>query len=203
MDTQTVAAYDTLAETFAREWREQPAPDDLYALLRRVFKAGGDTVDIGCGAGREVAWLNANGYPAVGYDASAGLLEAARTQYPGLSFRRAMLPELVGIAEGAFDNVVCETVIMHLPPAQIGAAVRRLLALLRPGGTLYLSWRVTPRPTSATARPALHCVRRRRRPRSAGRCAGPLRRGRRQPIVGQDPAPGRRAAAVTGRHRKD
>lgn len=151
MDTQTVAAYDTLAETFAREWREQPAPDDLYALLRRVFKAGGDTVDIGCGAGREVAWLNANGYPAVGYDASAGLLEAARTQYPGLSFRRAMLPELVGIAEGAFDNVVCETVIMHLPPAQIGAAVRRLLALLRPGGTLYLSWRVTPRPTSATA----------------------------------------------------
>ncbi|WP_347316924.1 class I SAM-dependent methyltransferase, partial [Ralstonia pseudosolanacearum] len=92
MDTQTVAAYDTLAETFAREWREQPAPDDLYALLRRVFKAGGDTVDIGCGAGREVAWLNANGYPAVGYDASAGLLEAARTQYPGLSFRRAMLP---------------------------------------------------------------------------------------------------------------
>ncbi|CAH0443058.1 class I SAM-dependent methyltransferase [Ralstonia pseudosolanacearum] len=144
MDTQTVAAYDTLADTFAREWREQPAPDDLYALLRRVFKAGGDTVDIGCGAGREVAWLNDNGYPAVGYDASAGLLEAARTQSPGLSFRRAMLPELVGLAEGAFDNVVCETVIMHLPPAQIGAAVRRLLALLRPGGTLYLSWRVTP-----------------------------------------------------------
>ena len=144
MDTQTVAAYDTLAETFAQEWREQPAPEDMYALLRREFKAGGATADIGCGAGREVAWLNANGYPAVGYDASAGLLEAARTQYPGLSFRRAPLPELVGIADGAFDNVVCETVIMHLPPEQIGAAVQRLVSLLRTGGTLYLSWRVTP-----------------------------------------------------------
>ena len=143
MDTQTVAAYDTLAETFAQEWREQPAPEDMYALLRREFKAGGATADIGCGAGREVAWLNANGYPAVGYDASAGLLEAARTQYPGLSFRRAPLPELVGIADGAFDNVVCETVIMHLPPEQIGAAVQRLVSLLRAGGTLYLSWRVT------------------------------------------------------------
>ena len=74
MDTQTVAAYDTLAETFAQEWREQPAPEDMYALFRREFKAGGATADIGCGAGREVAWLNANGYPAVGYDASAGLL---------------------------------------------------------------------------------------------------------------------------------
>jgi len=144
MDTQTVAAYDTLAETFAQEWREQPAPEDMYALFRREFKAGGATADIGCGAGREVAWLNANGYPAVGYDASAGLLEAARSQYPGLSFRRAPLPELVGIADGAFDNVVCETVIMHLPPEQIGAAVQRLVSLLRPGGTLYLSWRVTP-----------------------------------------------------------
>jgi SAM-dependent methyltransferase len=143
MDTQTVAAYDALAETFAQEWRDQPAPEDLYALLRREFKAGGATADIGCGAGREVAWLNANGYPAVGYDASAGLLEAAREQYPGLSFRQALLPELVGIAEGAFDNVLCETVIMHLPPEQIGAAVRRLVSLLRPGGTLYLSWRVT------------------------------------------------------------
>ena len=144
MDTQTVAAYDTLAETFAQEWREQPAPEDMYALFRREFKAGGATADIGCGAGREVACLNANGYPAVGYDASAGLLEAARSQYPGLAFRRSQLPELVGIAEGAFDNVVCETVIMHLPPEQIGAAVQRLVSLLRPGGTLYLSWRVTP-----------------------------------------------------------
>jgi 2-polyprenyl-3-methyl-5-hydroxy-6-metoxy-1,4-benzoquinol methylase len=144
MDTQTVAAYDALAETFAQEWREQPAPEDMYALFRRVFKEGGATADIGCGSGREVAWLNANGYPAVGYDASAGLLEAAREQHPGLSFRQALLPELVGIAEGAFDNVVCETVIMHLPPEQIGAAVRRLVSLLRPGGMLDLSWRVTP-----------------------------------------------------------
>ena len=53
-------------------------------------------------------------------------------------------PALRRIAEGAFDNVLCETVIMHLPPGQIGAAVQRLVSLLRPGGTLYLSWRVTP-----------------------------------------------------------
>jgi hypothetical protein len=32
---------------------------------------------------------------------------------------------------------------MHLDPAAIGAAVRNLIALLRPDGTLYLSWRVT------------------------------------------------------------
>ena len=53
------------------------------------------------------------------------------------------MPELDGVERGAFQNVLCETVIMHLDPAQIGPSVRSLRALLRPGGTLYLSWRVT------------------------------------------------------------
>ena len=50
---------------------------------------------------------------------------------------------LAGIADGSFTNVLCETVVMHLPPADIPASVRRLIAILEPGGTLYLSWRAT------------------------------------------------------------
>jgi hypothetical protein len=90
-----------------------------------------------------VAWLNANGFPAEGFDASDGLLAEARRRYPGLKFTHAELPDLKGIAPGSFDNVLCETVIMHLPPAQIGPSVGRLVALLEPAGTLYVSWRVT------------------------------------------------------------
>ncbi len=104
----------------------------------------GRTADIGCGSGREVAWLSANGYPAVGYDPSDGLLTQARTRYPALQFERAALPELAGLAAGSFDNVLCETVIMHLAPDLIPPSVARLLSLLRPGGVLYVSWRITP-----------------------------------------------------------
>src|SRR5262249_4779572 len=43
----------------------------------------------------------------------------------------------------SFDNVLCETVLMHLPRDDIAPSVRRLMAILRPGGCLYLSWRVT------------------------------------------------------------
>ena len=32
---------------------------------------------------------------------------------------------------------------MHLSPSEIAPAVARLMAILRPGGVLYLSWRVT------------------------------------------------------------
>lgn len=142
MDRLTLAAYDIAAADFARDWHEQPAPADLYGLLKRHFVPG-PTADIGCGSGREVAWLATQGFAAFGYDPSFGLLVEARRRYPGLAFRSGALPELTGIPDAVFANVLCETVLMHLPSDAVGPAVARLMAILRPGGTLYVSWRVT------------------------------------------------------------
>ena len=143
MDPETLGAYDAGAEKFAKDWHAQPAPTDLHALVKRFFRPGGRTADIGCGGGREVAFLAAGGYDAIGYDASDALLEQARLRYPRLSFATAVLPDLVGVPDAAFDNVLCETVIMHLRRPQILSAVQRLLTILKPNGILYLSWRVT------------------------------------------------------------
>ena len=143
MDRATLAAYDSDAAAYAKDWHEQPAPVDLQEIVARFFIKGGSTADIGCGSGREVAWLSANSYPATGYDASDGLLAEARGRYPQLEFAQAELPELDCIASKAFDNVLCETVIMHLDRALIAPSVRRMLDLVKPGGVFYLSWRVT------------------------------------------------------------
>jgi SAM-dependent methyltransferase len=142
MDRTTLAAYNDAATTFAEDWHAQPAPTDLHALIRYYFRPG-LTADIGCGSGREVAWLAANGFPSVGYDASEGLLFEARARYPQLSFETAALPELTPIAGESFDNVLCETVIMHLPREAIAPSLQRMMGILRPGGVLYVSWRVT------------------------------------------------------------
>jgi SAM-dependent methyltransferase len=143
MDRSTLAAYDSDAAAFARDWHEQPTPVDLQDIINRFFIEGGATADIGCGSGREVAWLNASGFPAVGFDASEGLLAEARKRYPHFTFAHAELPDLRGIAAGSYDNVLCETVIMHLAPALIAPSVRRMLDTVKPGGIFYLSWRVT------------------------------------------------------------
>jgi 2-polyprenyl-3-methyl-5-hydroxy-6-metoxy-1,4-benzoquinol methylase len=142
MDPRTLAAYDTAAPSYAADWNGQPAPADMHALLREHFHPG-PTIDVGCGAGRDTAWLAANGFEARGVDASEGLLREARAAHPGLRFDLAALPGLAGVERGAFENVLCETVVMHLPASQVAAATRSLAALLRAGGTLYLSWRVT------------------------------------------------------------
>jgi SAM-dependent methyltransferase len=143
MDRQTLIAYDSDAAAFAKDWHEQPAPVDLHDVVKRFFIKGGATADIGCGSGREVAWLDANGFPAEGFDASEGLLAEARSRYPQLKFSHADLPELPGIAANTYDNVLCETVIMHLDRALIAPSVRRMLDIAKPGGIFYLSWRVT------------------------------------------------------------
>jgi SAM-dependent methyltransferase len=141
MDRATLAAYDAAAAAYAKEWDAQPAPIDLHDLVRRFFRPG-LTADIGCGSGRDAAWLAANGFPSVGYDPSVGLLAQARAAHPGVRFEQAALPELDGLADAAFDNVLCETVIMHLRGAEIAPAVRRMRAILKPDGVLALSWRV-------------------------------------------------------------
>ena len=141
MDRDTLVAYDDAAAAYAKEWEAQPAPVDLHDLARLFFRPG-LTADIGCGSGRDAAWLTANGFPTVGYDPSEGLLAQARAAHPDVTFEQAALPELHGIADDTFDNVLCETVIMHLGRQEIAPAVRRMLAILKPDGMLALSWRV-------------------------------------------------------------
>jgi SAM-dependent methyltransferase len=142
MDQATLAVYDADPQTFVKRWREPPPDSDLHALIRRYFGPG-LTADIGSGSGRETAWLHANGFPVVGIDASEGLLAQARALYPQITFEHAVLPDLRGVAEHRFDNVLCKAVIMHLPREEIAPAVQRMMSLLKPGGVLLLYWRTT------------------------------------------------------------
>jgi SAM-dependent methyltransferase len=142
MDELTIGAYDGDPAGFAADWESQPADGELHDLVRRYFGPG-PTADVGCGSGRDTAWLAAAGFEVTGYDASPGLIAEARRIHPGIRFELAELPALAGLRAASFANVLCETVIMHLPASQIDAAVRRLAGLLRPGGMLYLTWRVT------------------------------------------------------------
>ena len=80
-DQQTLRVYDDAAPAFAKEWGEQPLPADLYRLLSEYFEPG-LTADIGCGSGRDLAWLASQGFSVRGFDVSEGLLVEARKRYP-------------------------------------------------------------------------------------------------------------------------
>jgi SAM-dependent methyltransferase len=143
MDRSTLAAYDADPQAYVDRWLARPEAIGLLDLMREHFKPGGLTADIGSGGGRLTAWLAGQGFAVVGFDASEGLLAEARARYPEIEFRRALLPDLPEVAPGSFDNVFCKGVLMHLPRAEVAPAARKLAALLKPGGTLLLNWRIT------------------------------------------------------------
>jgi 2-polyprenyl-3-methyl-5-hydroxy-6-metoxy-1,4-benzoquinol methylase len=142
VDKQTGSAYLALAKNYSDDWLAQPEPTDMYGLLKKYFKVGGKTIDVGSGNGRDSDWLSKNGFHVEGVDSSNELIKISKDLYPSIQFTHAQLPELTEIKD-VFDNVLCETVIMHLPTLSIVAAVTRLKNLLKPDGVIYLSWRVT------------------------------------------------------------
>lgn len=141
-DSLTSKAYENLAAAYSQDWNAQPEPVDMYNLFKRFLIKGGSTAEIGCGNGRDANWLTNNGFIVEAFDSSKELIRIAKNLYPNIHFGLANLPELREI-NGEYDNVVCETVIMHLPTIQIHPAIQSLRRILKYGGIMYLSWRVT------------------------------------------------------------
>ena len=49
----------------------------------------------------------------------------------------------MGLVNSKYDNILCETVVMHLQRDQIVEAIQNIKGILNNNGILYLSWRVT------------------------------------------------------------
>lgn len=141
-DEKTHIAYNENASAYSQDWLSQPEPTDIYQLVKKYFIPNGTTADIGCGNGRDSNWMNQNGFQVSGFDSSAELLKLAEDLFPQVQFSLAILPGLNEI-QNQYDNVFCETVIMHLHKNQIKSAIQNLKRILKLNGIMYLSWRVT------------------------------------------------------------
>lgn len=142
MDQQTLNVYTQDATMLCATYRNS-VPADLYRFIQQHFHLGQATADIGCGSGRDVAWLEAHGYPTTGYDASGAMLTEARRAYPGIDVREAALPGLASIPDQAWTNVLCCATLMHLPHSEIASAIGNLSRIVRPGGRLIVSYLAT------------------------------------------------------------
>lgn len=140
MDHETIAAYERTAAVRCARYR-LIMPTELRQFAHGFFLPGQPSADIGCGSGRDVAWLGQQGFPTVGYDASPAMLAEARLAYPGIDVRLDALPELMTVADASVANVLCSALLMHLPQHSLAAAIGALARVLRPGGRLLASYR--------------------------------------------------------------
>lgn len=142
MDYRTIQIYNSCAKEIA-ELHETLIPSRIYQLINKYFTKSGICADIGCGTGRDSAWLFKNGYSVIGIDASSGMLEEAKKHYPNIRYVQDSLPLLNCIKNISFINVLCSAVIMHLVNDDIAVAVSNLLRITAPNGVIILSFRTT------------------------------------------------------------
>lgn len=103
----------------------------LLAIYRELRPSGGRWLDFGCGAGGLVATARAAGIEAAGFEPGWGAQFARARGIPVID--GAQLSEVAG----TFDFVTAIEVLEHaVDPV---AALRQMRALLRPGGTLFLT----------------------------------------------------------------
>lgn len=142
MDKETIETYNREAQSIAK-LHATLTPHRIYELISQYFIKGEATADIGCGIGRDTYWLNQQGYPCIGVDASMMMLEQAQSLYPTVQYIQDTLPCLKLLGTKKFQNILCSAVLMHLNQNDIESACIRLIQLLKNNGRLILSFRGT------------------------------------------------------------
>jgi ubiquinone/menaquinone biosynthesis C-methylase UbiE len=109
----------------------------LLKTLDLTGITGHPVLDLGCGAGRDTAWLNAQGVWVMGADLSRGMLVEARESVnsPLCQLDMRYLP----YRASTFSAVWCQAALLHLPKQFVPAALEEIRRVLVPGGLLHVS----------------------------------------------------------------
>lgn len=139
MDQRTIDYYSQNAVELAD--RYESIVNGLAAHFERAFATARRVLDIGCGSGRDLAYLKRLGKDVYGIDGASALVEQAQLLHPELKGRIACgaVPGAPIPFGGGFDGVLCSAVLMHIPPDQQRSAVAFIKHCLLPGGHLLYS----------------------------------------------------------------
>lgn len=121
-----------------------PDPGRLAArwaedCLRR-HGSGPRLLDLGCGTGRDAAWLHRGGRTVTGADLSEAMLAHARSEHPGPAYVRA---DLHRFDLGRFDAVTClDSALLYChTDEQLDGCLGSVRRALTPGGLLVAELR--------------------------------------------------------------
>ncbi len=117
-------------------WRQF---DLTYGPFLQRVAPGGRVLDLGCGSGFLMYWLNRQpGIVPVGVDSSPSQVRQIRELLPGLEIEQADGLEYLRTQRESFDGIFCLDVLEHLPATEL--CYQWLMAArqaLRPGGFFF------------------------------------------------------------------
>jgi SAM-dependent methyltransferase len=135
---RTRRTYERIAEAYDERIPDAAAMEPLLTRLTGRLPGSGRVLDLGCGTGRDARWFGDRGYDVVGVDLAAAQLRVAEANAPGASLCRADVRSLP-FRDAWFDGCWCAAVLLHLPRAAVGGALREARRVLSPGAPMFCS----------------------------------------------------------------
>jgi SAM-dependent methyltransferase len=136
------AAYDRIARNYVERNADMPpylleAGVRLLGFLNKSGSARPLILDLGCGAGRDTAWLEDHGAQVFGADLSRGMLKEARDRARGPLCQLDM--RFIPYQAEMFDAVWCQAALLHIPKVLVPVVLDEIKRVLKPGGLLHVS----------------------------------------------------------------
>ncbi|MFB6199862.1 MAG: class I SAM-dependent methyltransferase [Candidatus Nanohaloarchaea archaeon] len=147
MTQETKKYYTRIAEEYAEnqsfEALPKQAEKNLKTYLQNFLRQlnGDKVLDAGCGTGRDAEYMAGRSLEAIGVDSAPGMIEKARerehrARYAVMDIRDLSFPD------NSFNGVWCNTVLQFIPPQHLEKTVNELQRVLKPGGTLFNTFKV-------------------------------------------------------------
>jgi 2-polyprenyl-3-methyl-5-hydroxy-6-metoxy-1,4-benzoquinol methylase len=138
MDSLTLKAYSDHATRLISSYTTMK-PRRMYELVATFFHRNAATLDVGCGSGRDLSFLQGSGFKIEGLDAVPEFVEHCRKTVPSVPIHLDLLPKLPTLPDAKYDNVLVAAVLMHLPSSDLIEAAMNLLRITKPNGRLIIS----------------------------------------------------------------
>ena len=128
---QTTDSYDQSAPEFAERWFDLRLTTEMERFAGRLGP-GSRVLDVGCGPGRDAAWLAEMGFDAAGMDLSFEMLQEGRRRGVSVPLIQADMRHLP-FRKGSLDGLwVCAS-LLHVPREEVDAVLRELSRVVYPG----------------------------------------------------------------------
>ena len=111
--------------------------DTAYKFLDAEHIINNEILDIGCGTGTFLDYVNCSYFRYTGIDISRVNIEKARRKH-GRTFK-VMSAEKLKFKDNSFDKIVCIELIEHLFTSELIAVLREMDRVLKPGGIAVIS----------------------------------------------------------------
>ena len=146
MNDDLQSSYDRVAADYIGHFRDEllKKPFDRKMLDWLAERVGdrGTICDMGCGPGQIAQYLLEHGVKSCGVDLSPEMVNSARELNPDIPFQQGDMLALDNIVDNSYGGIAAFYSIIHIPRPKLNQALHELKRVLRPGGTLLLTFHI-------------------------------------------------------------